>query len=84
MAARSELSHQMRFRSRVLRYMLVNVNERRDWRVYADSVQSLIRRVVPLPMANRALFSLDQAASAHPLFHGHFGQSGAHPELVRH
>jgi hypothetical protein len=44
LAARSELLYQMGFRSRVRRSTLADANEQRDWRIYADWAQSLIRR----------------------------------------
>ena len=42
--ARPGLLYQMGFRSRVAKSTLADANETRDWRIYADWAQSLIRR----------------------------------------
>ena len=42
--SRPRLLYQMGFRSRVARSTLADANETRDWRIYADWAQSLIRR----------------------------------------
>jgi hypothetical protein len=44
LGSRTELLYQMGFRSRVLRSTLADANEQRDWRIYADWAQALIRR----------------------------------------
>jgi len=44
LAARTDLLYQMGFRSLVRRSTLADANEQRDWRIYADWAQTLIRR----------------------------------------
>jgi hypothetical protein len=44
LGARRALLYQMGFRGRVVRSTLADANERRDWRIFADWAQTLIRR----------------------------------------
>ena len=44
LAARTDLLYQMGFRSLVRRSTLADANEQRDWRIYADWAERLIRR----------------------------------------
>ena len=64
LAARSELLYQMGFRSQVRRSTLADANEGRDWRIYADWAQSLIRRARKLYAAEPFALELDQTVYA--------------------
>jgi hypothetical protein len=54
----------MGFRSHVRRSTLADANERRDWRIYADWAQSLIRRARRLYAAEPFALELDQTVYA--------------------
>ena len=64
LCSRSELLYQMGFRSHVRRSTLADANERRDWRIYADWAQSLIRRARRLYAAEPFALELDQTVYA--------------------
>jgi hypothetical protein len=64
LSARSELLYQMGFRSHVRRSTLADANEARDWRIYADWAQSLIRRARRLYAAEPFALELDQTVYA--------------------
>ena len=64
LAARSELLYQMGFRSRVRRSTLADANEQRDWRIYADWAQSLIRRARRLYADEPFALELEQTVYA--------------------
>ena len=64
LCARSELLYQMGFRSQVRRSTLADANERRDWRIYADWAQSLIRRARKLYATEPFALELDQTVYA--------------------
>jgi hypothetical protein len=64
LAARSELLYQMGFRSRVRRSTLADANEGRDWRIYADWAQTLIRRARKLYATEPFALELDQSVYA--------------------
>jgi hypothetical protein len=64
LAARSDLLYQMGFRSRVRRSTLADANEGRDWRIYADWAQTLIRRARKLYAAEPFALELDQSVYA--------------------
>jgi len=62
--SRSELLYQMGFRSDVRRSTLADANEARDWRIYADWAQSLIRRARKLYATEPFALELDQTVYA--------------------
>jgi hypothetical protein len=64
LGSRTELLYQMGFRSRVLRSTLADANERRDWRIYADWAQALIRRARQLYVNEPFAVELDQTIYA--------------------
>ena len=64
LAARTELLYQMGFRSRVRRSMLADANEQRDWRIYADWAQTLMRRARALYVNEPFGLELDQTIYA--------------------
>jgi hypothetical protein len=64
LCSRSELLYQMGFRSHLRRSTLADANERRDWRIYADWAQSLIRRARKLYAAEPFALELDQTVYA--------------------
>lgn len=64
LAARAELLYQMGFRSRVRRSTLADANEQRDWRIYADWAQSLIRRARRLYADEPFALELEQTVYA--------------------
>ena len=64
LGARSELLFQMGFRSQVRRSTLADANERRDWHIYADWAQSLIRRARKLYATEPFALELDQTVYA--------------------
>lgn len=64
LGSRTELLYQMGFRSRVLRSTLADANEQRDWRIYADWAQVLIRRARQLYVNNPFAVELDQTIYA--------------------
>ena len=64
LGSRTELLYQMGFRSRVLRSTLADANEQRDWRIYADWAQALIRRARQLYVNEPFAVELDQTIYA--------------------
>jgi len=62
--SRTELLYQMGFRSDVRRSTLAEANELRDWRIYADWAQSLIRRARKLYATEPFALELDQTVYA--------------------
>jgi len=64
LGARTELLYQMGFRSQVLRSTLADANEQRDWRIYADWAQALIRRARQLYVNDPFAVELDQTIYA--------------------
>jgi hypothetical protein len=64
LGARTELLYQMGFRSPVLRSTLADANEQRDWRIYADWAQALIRRARQLYANDPFAVELDQTIYA--------------------
>lgn len=64
LGSRTELLYQMGFRSQVLRSTLADANERRDWRIYADWAQTLIRRARQLYVNEPFAVELDQTIYA--------------------
>lgn len=64
LCARSELLYQMGFRSQVRRSTLADANEVRDWRIFADWAQSLIRRARKLYADEPFALELDQTVYA--------------------
>lgn len=64
LAARSGLLYQMGFRSPVRRSTLADANEGRDWRIYADWAQSLMRRARRLYATEPFALELDQTVYA--------------------
>lgn len=64
LGSRTELLYQMGFRSRVLRSTLADANEQRDWRIYADWAQALIRRARQLYVNEPFAVALDQTVYA--------------------
>ena len=62
--SRPRLLYQMGFRSRVARSTLADANETRDWRIYADWAQSLIRRARKLYAEEAFGVELDQTVYA--------------------
>lgn len=64
LGSRSELLYQMGFRSRVQRSTLADANEQRDWRIYADWAQALIRRARALYLNEPFGVELDQTIYA--------------------
>lgn len=64
LGSRTELLYQMGFRSRVLRSTLADANEQRDWRIYADWAQALIRRARQLYVNEPFAVELEQTIYA--------------------
>lgn len=64
LGCRAELLYQMGFRGRVQRSTLADANERRDWRIYADWAQALIRRARQLYANEPFAVELDQTVYA--------------------
>jgi DDE family transposase/uncharacterized protein DUF4372 len=64
LGARRSLLYQMGFRGRVVRSTLADANERRDWRIYADWAQTLIRRARKLYASEPFALELDQTVYA--------------------
>ena len=64
LGSRSELLYQMGFRGRVQRSTLADANEQRDWRIYADWAQALIRRARKLYVNEPFALDLDQTVYA--------------------
>jgi Transposase DDE domain/Domain of unknown function (DUF4372) len=64
LGSRSELLYQMGFRGRVQRSTLADANEQRDWRIYADWAQALIRRARKLYVSEPFALDLDQTVYA--------------------
>lgn len=64
LGSRAELLYQMGFRSRVQRSTLADANEQRDWRIYADWAQTLIRRARTLYASEPFALDLDQTVYA--------------------
>jgi hypothetical protein len=64
LGARQSLLYQMGFRGRVVRSTLADANERRDWRIYADWAQTLIRRARKLYAGEPFALELDQTVYA--------------------
>lgn len=64
LGSRTELLYQMGFRSQVLRSTLADANEQRDWRIYADWAQTLIRRARQLYVNEPFAVELDQTIYA--------------------
>jgi len=64
LGSRTELLYQMGFRSRVQRSTLADANEQRDWRIYADWAQALIRRARELYLNEPFAVELDQTIYA--------------------
>jgi len=64
LGARRPLLYQMGFRSRLARSTLADANERRDWRIYSDWAQALIRRARKLYAAEPFALELEQTVYA--------------------
>jgi hypothetical protein len=64
LGARRSLLYQMGFRGRVVRSTLADANERRDWRIYADWAQTLIRRARKLYATEPFALELEQTVYA--------------------
>jgi hypothetical protein len=64
LGARRTLLYQMGFRGRVVRSTLADANERRDWRIYADWAQTLIRRARKLYAQEPFALELQQTVYA--------------------
>lgn len=64
LSARRSLLYQMGFRGRVARSTLADANERRDWRIYADWAQTLIKRARKLYATEPFALELDQTVYA--------------------
>jgi hypothetical protein len=64
LGSRTALLYQMGFRGRVLRSTLADANEQRDWRIYADWAQTLIRRARQLYADDPFAVELDQTVYA--------------------
>jgi hypothetical protein len=64
LGSRAELLYQMGFRGRVQRSTLADANELRDWRIYADWAQALIRRARTLYASEPFALELDQTVYA--------------------
>jgi hypothetical protein len=64
LGARQVLLYQMGFRGRVVRSTLADANERRDWRIYADWAQTLIRRARKLYAGEPFAVELEQTVYA--------------------
>jgi DDE family transposase/uncharacterized protein DUF4372 len=64
LGARRALLYQMGFRGRVVRSTLADANEQRDWRIYADWAQTLIRRARKLYAAEPFALQLEQTVYA--------------------
>jgi hypothetical protein len=62
--ARQSLLYQMGFRGRVARSTLADANELRDWRIFADWAQTLIRRARKLYASEPFALELDQTVYA--------------------
>jgi hypothetical protein len=62
--SRQSLLYQMGFRGKVARSTLADANERRDWRIYADWAQTLIRRARKLYATEPFALELDQTVYA--------------------
>jgi len=65
LSARTKLLYQMGFRNRMRRSTLADANEQRDWRIYADWAQTLIRRARTLYMNEP--FGLELAQTVYAL-----------------
>ena len=64
LSSRRALLYQMGFRGRVVRSTLSDANERRDWRIYADWAQTLIKRARKLYATEPFALELDQTVYA--------------------
>ena len=64
LGARRALLYQMGFRGRVVRSTLADANERRDWRIFADRAQTLIRRARKLYATEPFALELEQTVYA--------------------
>jgi len=64
LGARQALLYQIGFRGRVVRSTLADANERRDWRIFADWAQTLIRRARKLYAAEPFAVELEQTVYA--------------------
>ena len=64
LGARQSLLYQMGFRGRIVRSTLADANERRDWRIYADWAQTLIRRARKLYACDPFALELQQTVYA--------------------
>jgi hypothetical protein len=64
LSARRALLYQMGFRGRVVRSTLSNANERRDWRIYADWAQTLIKPARKIYAEEPVAIELDQTVYA--------------------
>jgi len=64
LGARRALLYQMGFRGRVVRSTLADANERRDWRIFADWAQTLIRRARKLYATEPFALELEQTVYA--------------------
>ena len=64
LGSRAELLYPMGFRGPVLRSTLADANEQRDWRIYADWAQALIRRARQLSVNDPFAVDLDQTIYA--------------------
>lgn len=64
LGSRTELLYQMGFRGQVQRSTLADANENRDWRIYADWAQALIRRARTLYANEPFCVDLEQTVYA--------------------
>jgi hypothetical protein len=64
LGARRPLLYQMGFRGTIARSTLADANERRDWRIYADWAQTLIRRARKLYATEPFALELEQTVYA--------------------
>lgn len=64
LGSRAELLYQMGFRGAVQRSTLADANEQRDWRIYADWAQALIRRARKLYTHDPFALDLEQTVYA--------------------
>ncbi len=64
LGARRALLYQMGFRGRVVRSTLADANERRDWHIFADWAQTLIRRARKLYATEPFALELEQTVYA--------------------
>lgn len=64
LGCRADLLYQMGFRGRVQRSTLADANAQRDWRIYADWAQALIRRARQLYANEPFAIELDQTVYA--------------------